>query len=85
MAAEGKSKILVIGGTGFIGKFIVEASAKAGNPTFLLIRKSTAETTDPDKAKLLQGFKDAGVTFLYVRFSRTSFRVSVPCFSLCLR
>ncbi|XVE66982.1 hypothetical protein DITRI_Ditri08aG0123700 [Diplodiscus trichospermus] len=29
-----KSKILVIGGTGYIGKFIGEASAKAGHPTF---------------------------------------------------
>ncbi|KAF2305494.1 hypothetical protein GH714_005736 [Hevea brasiliensis] len=29
-----KSKILVIGGTGYIGKFIVEASAKLGHPTF---------------------------------------------------
>ncbi|MQL89623.1 hypothetical protein Taro_022206, partial [Colocasia esculenta] len=48
-----------------IGRFIMEASAKVGNPTFLLIRKSTAESTDPNKAKLLQGFKDAGVTFLY--------------------
>ncbi|MQL88733.1 hypothetical protein Taro_021302 [Colocasia esculenta] len=63
--AEGKSKVLVIGGTGYIGRFVVEASAKAGNPTFLLIRKSTAESTDSNKAKLLQGFKDAGVTFLY--------------------
>lgn len=30
-----KSKILIIGGTGNIGKFLVEASAKAGRPTFL--------------------------------------------------
>ncbi|MQM04187.1 hypothetical protein Taro_036985 [Colocasia esculenta] len=39
--------------TGYIGRFIVEASAKVGNPTFLLIRKSTAESIDPNKAKLL--------------------------------
>ncbi|GMY28394.1 phenylcoumaran benzylic ether reductase Betv6 [Fagus crenata] len=31
-----KSKILIIGGTGYIGKFIVEASAKSGHPTFAL-------------------------------------------------
>ncbi|CAK9143430.1 unnamed protein product [Ilex paraguariensis] len=31
-----KSKILVIGGTGYIGKFLVEESAKTGHPTFAL-------------------------------------------------
>ncbi|CAN1255804.1 Phenylcoumaran benzylic ether reductase 1 [Linum perenne] len=31
MASVSKSKILFIGGTGYIGKFIVEASAKAGD------------------------------------------------------
>ncbi|KAK9942513.1 hypothetical protein M0R45_008175 [Rubus argutus] len=36
--AQTKSKILFIGGTGYIGKFIVEASAKAGHPTFALVR-----------------------------------------------
>ncbi|KAF3446335.1 hypothetical protein FNV43_RR11514 [Rhamnella rubrinervis] len=30
------SKILIIGGTGYIGKFIVGASAKLGHPTFAL-------------------------------------------------
>ncbi|MQL88734.1 hypothetical protein Taro_021303 [Colocasia esculenta] len=65
MAVEGKSKVLVIGGTGYIGRFMVEASAKAGNPTFLLLRKSSAESANSHRAKLLQGFKDAGVTFLY--------------------
>uniref|UniRef100_A0A803NN41 NmrA-like domain-containing protein n=1 Tax=Cannabis sativa TaxID=3483 RepID=A0A803NN41_CANSA len=33
---EEKSKVLIIGGTGYIGKFVVEASAKAGHPTFAL-------------------------------------------------
>jgi nucleoside-diphosphate-sugar epimerase len=36
-----KSKILLIGGTGYIGKFIVEASIKEGHPTFVLVREST--------------------------------------------
>ncbi|KAG9449680.1 hypothetical protein H6P81_009645 [Aristolochia fimbriata] len=57
-----KSKILVIGGTGYIGKFIVEASAKAGNPTFALVRDTAP--SDPQKAQLLDGFKNAGVTLL---------------------
>ncbi|KAF4357262.1 hypothetical protein F8388_002770 [Cannabis sativa] len=33
---EEKSKVLIIGGTGYIGKFVVEASVKAGHPTFAL-------------------------------------------------
>jgi nucleoside-diphosphate-sugar epimerase len=33
-----KSKILIIGGTGYIGKFMVEAKATAGYPTLALIR-----------------------------------------------
>lgn len=36
-----KSKILIIGGTGYIGKHIVEASVKAGHHTFALVREST--------------------------------------------
>lgn len=57
-----KSKILVIGGTGYIGKYIVEASAKSGHPTFALCRKCTI--SDPDRAKLIQDFKNSGVTIL---------------------
>ncbi|KAL8231080.1 hypothetical protein R6Q57_000858 [Mikania cordata] len=57
-----KSKILIIGGTGYIGKFIVEASAKAGNPTFILVRESA--TKHPEKSKLINNFKSLGVTIL---------------------
>ncbi|CAJ2646430.1 isoflavone reductase-like protein [Trifolium pratense] len=58
-----KSKILVLGGTGYIGKFIVEASAKAGHPTFALVRESTI--SHPEKSKLIESFKTSGVTLLY--------------------
>ncbi|XP_004291865.1 PREDICTED: isoflavone reductase-like protein [Fragaria vesca subsp. vesca] len=63
MADLQKSKILVIGGTGSIGKFIVEASAKANHPTFALVRETTVN--DPAKAKLIQKFKNLGVTLLH--------------------
>ncbi|XP_058780738.1 phenylcoumaran benzylic ether reductase Betv6-like [Vicia villosa] len=56
-----KSKIL-IGGTGYIGKHIVEASAKAGHPTFALVRESTL--SDPAKANLLDNFKSLGVNLV---------------------
>ena len=59
-----KSKILVIGGTGYIGKFIVEESAKAGHPTFALVREST--TSNPEKSKLIESFKSFGVTLIHV-------------------
>ncbi|RDX66117.1 hypothetical protein CR513_55152, partial [Mucuna pruriens] len=58
-----KSKILVLGGTGYIGKFIVKASAEAGHPTFALVRKSTV--SHPEKSKLIESFKTSGVTLLY--------------------
>ncbi|XP_050366465.1 eugenol synthase 2-like [Argentina anserina] len=63
MADPRKSKVLVIGGTGYIGKFIVEASAKANHPTFALVRETTVN--DPAKGKLIQSFKNLGVTLLY--------------------
>jgi len=59
-----KSKILIIGGTGYIGKHVVEASAKAGHPTFALVRESTVS----DKAELINHFKDLGVNLVHVRF-----------------
>ena len=59
-----KSKILIIGGTGYIGKYIVEESVKAGHPTFALVRENT--TSNPEKSKLIESFKSSGVTLLNV-------------------
>ncbi|XVF63829.1 hypothetical protein PTKIN_Ptkin09bG0118000 [Pterospermum kingtungense] len=59
----GKSKVLIIGGTGYIGKFIVEASVKEGHPTFALVRESTV--SDPVKGKVIENFKNLGVQLLY--------------------
>ncbi|KAJ0256488.1 Isoflavone reductase P3 [Hirschfeldia incana] len=63
MAAVAKRKILVVGGTGRLGKFMVEGSAKAGNPTFALVRE--ASLSDQVKGKTVQMFKDLGVTILH--------------------
>ncbi|KAL3340923.1 hypothetical protein AABB24_029201 [Solanum stoloniferum] len=57
-----KSKILIIGGTGYIGKFVVEASAKSGHPTFALVRETTI--SDPVKGKIVENFKNLGVTII---------------------
>lgn len=62
MASE-KSKILILGGTGYIGKFIVAASAKLGHPTFLLVRPSTA--SDPSKLAFLDGITGAEVKVIH--------------------
>ncbi|KAF7847230.1 hypothetical protein BT93_L3172 [Corymbia citriodora subsp. variegata] len=58
----GKSRVLVIGGTGCIGKFIVEASTKAGHPTFALVREPTL--SDPAKAGIIERFKSLGVNLV---------------------
>lgn len=57
------TKILIVGGTGYIGKFIVEASAKLGHPTFVLVREATL--TSPAKSQLIDSFKSLGVTFVH--------------------
>ncbi|XP_049391818.1 phenylcoumaran benzylic ether reductase TP7-like isoform X1 [Solanum stenotomum] len=57
-----KSKVLIIGGTGYIGKFVVEASAKSGHPTFALVRETTI--SDPVKGKIVENFKNLGVTII---------------------
>ncbi|WVZ71905.1 hypothetical protein U9M48_020436 [Paspalum notatum var. saurae] len=61
MASE-KSKILVVGGTGFLGKHVVAASARLGHPTLALVRDTAP--SDPAKAALLKSFQDAGVTLV---------------------
>lgn len=71
-----KSKILIIGGTGYLGKFVVEASVKAGHPTFALVRENTL-LFDPIKGKLVQKFKNLGVTLLHVSIFLFSFFVSL--------
>jgi len=61
MASE-KSKILAVGGTGYLGRHVVAASARLGHPTLALVRDTAP--SDPAKAALLKSFQDAGVTLL---------------------
>ncbi|XP_030944363.1 phenylcoumaran benzylic ether reductase Pyrc5-like [Quercus robur] len=58
-----KSKILVIGGTGYIGKFIVEASAKAGHPTFVLVRECSL--SNHAKSKIINHLITLGAFFVF--------------------
>jgi len=82
MATAMSTKILIIGGTGFIGKFIVEASAKAGHPTFALVRESSL--LDPAKSPIIEIFKTLGVNIVPVRKSVSfSFMFSSTCPFFC--
>ena len=59
-----KSKILIITGTIYIKKFIIEVSVKAGHLTYILLRES--KTLNPFKDQLIKKFKTLGVNFLHV-------------------
>lgn len=61
---EEKSKILIIGGTGYIGKYLVKESVKCGHSTFILVRESTL--ANPEKSKLIDTFKSIGVALICV-------------------
>ncbi|KAM3317770.1 hypothetical protein ACQJBY_035465 [Aegilops geniculata] len=57
-----RSRVLVIGGTGHIGKHIVAASARHGHSTSVLIRD--VAPSDPAKMQLLKSFIDSGVALI---------------------
>ncbi|CAO2209261.1 unnamed protein product [Urochloa humidicola] len=54
-----KKRVLVIGGTGHIGKHIVAAGARLGHPTVVLVREF--EQYDPVKAQLLNSWVNSGL------------------------
>ncbi|XP_020218037.1 isoflavone reductase [Cajanus cajan] len=69
----GKDRILVLGATGAMGRHIVWASVKAGNPTYVLVRNtpgnnnkiSLIKSANPEtKEELIQNFKNSGVNII---------------------
>ena len=65
-----KSRVLIIGATGYIGKHVARASVAEGHPTSILIRPSTLTT----KAELVTSFKDLGITLvevIYITLKKT--------------
>ncbi|KAH7668757.1 NAD-dependent epimerase/dehydratase domain-containing protein [Dioscorea alata] len=64
MEVINKSKILIIGVTSYIGRYLVEASLSMGHPTFALVRETTM-ANHPDKARYIQDLKESGVTILF--------------------
>lgn len=59
-----KNRILVFGGTGYIGKYIVKASISLGHPTLVYTRPLNAQTP-PSKAQLCHDFNSMGVTLVH--------------------
>nr|UYC28814.1 pinoresinol-lariciresinol reductase [Sicyos edulis] len=59
---EEKSKILIIGATGYLGFHLAQASLNSSHPTFALIRDSASSS--PRKQDKLKTLSDAGVVFL---------------------
>jgi pinoresinol/lariciresinol reductase len=55
---EQKSRVLVVGGTGFMGRRLVRASLAEGHPTFVLMRPEIG--VDVDKLQMLLSFKAQG-------------------------
>ena len=60
-----KSKILIFGGTGYLGTYLVKASASAGHPTFVYVRPVKPQH-DSNKLNLLEEFQSMGVTIFQV-------------------
>ncbi|CAA0820436.1 Pinoresinol reductase 1 [Striga hermonthica] len=62
-----KSKILVVGGTGYIGRRLVKASLAEGHPTYVLRRPEIG--LDIDKLQMLLEFKRQGARLVGGSFS----------------
>lgn len=63
----GKSRILVVGGTGYLGKRLVRASLADGHPTYVLLRPEIFR--DIDKLQLLLELKQQGARLIEGSFS----------------
>lgn len=62
-SAAKRSRVLVIGATGFIGKFVAEASLDSGLPTYVLLRPGPSR---PSKSDTIKSLKDKGAIILHV-------------------
>ncbi|KAK4567159.1 hypothetical protein RGQ29_003119 [Quercus rubra] len=62
MASE-KSKIMVFGATGYLGKYMVKASVSMGHPTFAYVRP-IKPNADPSKLGQHKEFEALGVTII---------------------
>ncbi|KAF4369745.1 hypothetical protein F8388_018802, partial [Cannabis sativa] len=66
--ASPKNKILIFGGTGYLGKFMVKASVSQGHPTFVYVRPINPHDAHPSNSNKLQlhtQFQSMGVTIFH--------------------
>jgi hypothetical protein len=59
-----KSRVLIVGGTGYIVRRIVKASISLGHPTYVLFRPEVVSNID--KVQMLLSFKQLGAKILEV-------------------
>jgi nucleoside-diphosphate-sugar epimerase len=64
---EIKSKVLVIGGTGYLGKRLVKASLGQGHETYVLYRPEIG--VDIEKVQMLLSFKEQGAHLVQGSFN----------------
>jgi len=62
---EKKNRIVVFGGTGYIGKHLVKASVSLGHPTLVYNRPLSSQTPS-SKTQLCRDFTSMGVTLVQV-------------------
>lgn len=63
----GKMRVLIIGGTGYLGKRLVKASIEEGHETYVLNRPEIG--VDIEKVQMLLSFKQQGAHLLSGSFS----------------
>ena len=63
----GKSKVLIVGGTGYIGRRIVKASLAQGHETYVVQRRDIG--LDIEKQQMLLSFKKQGAHLVEASFS----------------
>lgn len=62
-----KNRVLIIGATGFMGKFLTEASLSSSHPTYLLIRPG-GPLISP-KSTTIKTFQEKGAIIVYVSYN----------------
>lgn len=63
--ANEKSKILIFGATGYLGKYMVKASISMGHPTYVYVRPIKPNTAS-SKLEQHREFETMGVTIVEV-------------------
>jgi len=58
-----KDRVLIVGATGFMGKFVTEASISTAHPTYLLIRPGPLISS---KVATIKTFQEKGAIVIYV-------------------